>query len=42
MKNKIILVGEYCTTGKSTFSRKLSQFLDIPWFNKGIFEKLIK
>ena len=34
MKNKIILVGGYCATGKSTFSRKLSDLLGIPCFNK--------
>jgi uridine kinase len=30
-KNKIILVGGYCASGKSVFSNKLSNLLSIPW-----------
>jgi predicted kinase len=41
MKNKIILVGGYCATGKSTFSRKLSQELNIPFFNKDIIKETL-
>ena len=32
--NKIIIITGYCATGKSTFSRKLSEELKIPCFNK--------
>ena len=32
--NKTIIVSGYCATGKSTFSRKLSEMLKIPCFNK--------
>ena len=41
MKNKIILVGGYCATGKSTFSRKLSQLLNIPCFNKDTIKEVL-
>jgi predicted kinase len=41
MKNKIILVGGYCATGKSTFSNKLSQLLNIPWFNKDVLNEVL-
>jgi 2-phosphoglycerate kinase len=34
MKNKIILIGGYCATGKSAFSHKLAQELKVPCFNK--------
>ena len=41
MENKIILVSGYCATGKSTFTRKLSELLKIPCFIKdNIKEKL--
>jgi len=39
--NKIILVGGYCATGKSTFSRKLAQVLNVPCFNKDIIKEVI-
>ena len=41
MKNKIILVGGYCATGKSTFSRRLSRELNIPCFNKDIIKEML-
>jgi predicted kinase len=41
MDNKIILVGGYCVTGKSTFSRKLSKFLKIPCFNKDTLKETL-
>jgi predicted kinase len=41
MKSKIILVGGYCATGKSTFSRKLSELLNIPCFNKDIIKEVL-
>jgi predicted kinase len=41
MKNKIILVGGYCATGKSTFSCNLSQLLNIPWFNKDVLNEIL-
>jgi len=41
MKNKIIIVGGYCATGKSTFSRKLSHLLSIPCFNKDIIKEVL-
>jgi predicted kinase len=41
MKNKIILVGGYCATGKSTFSRKLSELYNIPWFNKDALNEVL-
>ena len=41
MNNKIIIVGGYCATGKSTFSCKLSQLLYIPCFNKDIIKEVL-
>ena len=41
MKNKIILVGGYCATGKSTFSRNLSQQLNTPCFNKDTIKEVM-
>jgi predicted kinase len=41
MKNKIILVGGYCATGKSTFSRELSKQLNIPVFNKDVIKEVL-
>jgi len=41
MNNKIIIVGGYCATGKSTFSRKLSQMFNIPCFNKDIIKEIL-
>jgi predicted kinase len=41
MKNKIIIVGGYCATGKSTFSRELSHLLNIPCFNKDIIKEVL-
>jgi predicted kinase len=41
MNNKIIIVGGYCATGKSTFSRNLSQMLNIPCFNKDIIKEVL-
>ena len=41
MKNKIIIVGGYCATGKSTFSRKLSHLLNIPCFNKDVIKEVL-
>ena len=41
MNNKIILVGGYCATGKSTFSRRLSKFLKIPCFNKDTVKEVL-
>jgi predicted kinase len=41
MNNKIIIVGGYCATGKSTFSRRLSQMLNIPCFNKDIIKEIV-
>ena len=41
MKNKIIIVGGYCATGKSTFSRKLSRLLNIPCFNKDVIKEIL-
>jgi len=41
MKNKIIIVGGYCATGKSTFSRKLSCLLNIPCFNKDTIKEVL-
>ena len=41
MNNKIIIVGGYCATGKSTFSRKLSQMLHIPCFNKDVIKEVL-
>ena len=41
MENKIIIVGGYCATGKSTFTRKLSKFLGIPCFNKDTIKEVL-
>jgi len=41
MRNKIILVGGYCATGKSTFSLKLSEMINIPCFNKDIIKEVL-
>ena len=41
MKNKIILVGGYCATGKSTFARRLSRELNIPCFEKDIIKETL-
>jgi len=41
MNNKIILIGGYCATGKSTFSRRLSKFLKIPCFNKDTVKEVL-
>jgi len=41
MKNKIILVGGYCATGKSVFSNKLSSLLNIPCFNKDVIKEVL-
>jgi dephospho-CoA kinase len=41
MNKKIILVGGYCASGKSVFSRKLSSLLSIPCFNKDIIEEVL-
>jgi predicted kinase len=39
MDNKIIIVGGYCATGKSTFSRKLSEKYNIPCFIKDVIKE---
>jgi len=39
--NKIIVVGGYCATGKSVFSRKLSRLLNIPCFNKDVIKEVL-
>lgn len=41
MKNKIILVGGYCATGKSTFSRMLADNLKAPCFNKDTLKETL-
>jgi predicted kinase len=41
MNNKIIIVGGYCATGKSTFARKLSQLLNIPCFIKDVIKEVL-
>ncbi|GHU82802.1 hypothetical protein AGMMS50284_5280 [Clostridia bacterium] len=41
MNGKIILVTGYCATGKTTFSRKLSQKLEVPCFNKDTIKEVI-
>ena len=41
MKNKIIIVGGYCATGKSAFSRKLSHLLNLPCFNKDTIKEVL-
>ena len=40
-KGRIILVGGYCATGKSTFSRRLARLLGIPCFNKDTIKELL-
>jgi adenylate kinase family enzyme len=39
MRNKIIVIGGFPATGKSTFSRELSRRLMIPCFNKDIIRE---
>ncbi len=41
MKNKIILISGYCATGKSTFSYKLAEKLNLPCFNKDRIKEVI-
>jgi len=41
MTNKIIIVGGYCATGKSTFAHKLSQLLSIPCFIKDVIKEVL-
>ena len=41
MKNKIIIIGGYCATGKSTFARTLSRELNIPCFEKDIIKETL-
>ena len=41
MNNKIIIVGGYCATGKSTFSRKLSGMFNVPCFNKDVIKEIL-
>jgi predicted kinase len=41
MKNKIIIVGGYCATGKSVFSNKLSNLFNIPCFNKDVIKEVL-
>jgi 2-phosphoglycerate kinase len=41
MSNKIILIGGYCATGKSTFSRELATRLNIPCFNKDTLKETL-
>ena len=41
MKNKIILVGGYCATGKSVFSNNLSKYLNVPCFNKDVIKEVL-
>lgn len=41
MKNKIILIGGYCATGKSTFSHMLADMLKIPCFNKDTLKEAL-
>ena len=41
MKKKIILIGGYSASGKSTFSHKLSEELNIPCFNKDIIKETL-
>ncbi len=41
MNNKIILIGGYCATGKSTFAQKLSDSMHIPYFNKDNIKELL-
>ena len=41
MKNKIILIGGYCAAGKSTFARRLSRELNIPYFEQDTIDETI-
>ena len=41
MSKKIIVVGGYCASGKSVFSRKLSHLLNIPCFNKDVIKEIL-
>ncbi|MCL2722018.1 MAG: hypothetical protein FWD47_11860 [Treponema sp.] len=41
MQNKIILVGGCCAAGKSIFSNKLSNLLNIPCFNKDVIKEVL-
>ncbi len=41
MKEKIIIVGGYCASGKSVFSNKLSNLLNIPCFNKDVIKEVL-
>ena len=41
MRKKIILVGGYCATGKSTFARRLSQELNLPCFEKDVIKETL-
>jgi len=41
MKNKIILICGYCAAGKSTFARRLSQELNIPYFEQDTIDETI-
>ena len=41
MNKKIIIIGGYCASGKSVFSRKLSGLLNIPCFNKDIIKEVL-
>lgn len=41
MDSKIILVGGYCATGKSTFSHRLSKMLGLPCFNKDSLKEAV-
>ena len=41
MKNKLILIGGYCAAGKSTFARRLSQELNIPYFERDTIDETI-
>ena len=35
------MVGGYCASGKSTFSRRLSQLINIPCFNKDVIKEVL-
>ncbi|MCL2671684.1 MAG: ATP-binding protein [Clostridiales bacterium] len=39
--NKIILIGGYCATGKTTFSLRLAERLQLPCFNKDHIKEVI-
>jgi len=41
MSKKIIVIGGYCATGKSVFSRKLSKLINIPCFNKDVIKEIL-